>query len=391
MTKDHKCLAPLVSIFIPYYNDENFLRKSIDSVLTNNYENFELILLNHACTDKSREIAHSYQDKRIIHIDMDSNYGAGGGILFEKMLNVASGKYIKPLCADDILLPNGLISLVSYMENNPEKSFAFGNIEYIDKDGIDLRDSWFNNRPFFSVHNDEIKCLQLYMQGISFLPYIGSIIKRSALKSVKINKTYIMMFDMSLWVSLLCKGYKIGYVNKLVCCYRISEFQVSSIENNSKACFLSYFENKTFYKLFFSISSIELAKKLFPKSPFLSKLCKEEDIPFFVAYNIFIARYMLDNAATFIDDLLNDKRAAKKLKNRFGYTVKEYRKNLMSFMTMESDSPKGTRFYEFKHKIYSTPSRALGLGYLSFLTARRIHAIVTFRSLREKHKRKYSL
>lgn len=70
---------PLVSVFLPYYNDEKFLEYSIKSVLEQSYENFELILLNHASTDSSYNIAHSFQDFRIKHVDMSINLGAGGG------------------------------------------------------------------------------------------------------------------------------------------------------------------------------------------------------------------------------------------------------------------------------------------------------------------------
>ena len=48
---------PLVTVFIPYYNDEKFLKTSIEAVLNNDYQNFELVLLNYATTDSCREIA----------------------------------------------------------------------------------------------------------------------------------------------------------------------------------------------------------------------------------------------------------------------------------------------------------------------------------------------
>ncbi len=75
---------PLVSVFIPYYNDSKYLRKAIDSIFAQTYKNFELILLNHASSDGSRDIAHSYHDKRIKHIDMPKNYGAGGEYYLKK-------------------------------------------------------------------------------------------------------------------------------------------------------------------------------------------------------------------------------------------------------------------------------------------------------------------
>ena len=110
---------PLVSVFIPYYNDQEYLKDSIESVLNQSYENWELNLCNHASTDKSREIAHSYKDERIKHVDMPKNYGAGGGLVFKTMLDVAKGKYVKPFCAVDFLYVDCLEKMVSFMEENP--------------------------------------------------------------------------------------------------------------------------------------------------------------------------------------------------------------------------------------------------------------------------------
>ncbi len=101
-------MYPLVSVMIPYYNDEKFLNQSIDSVLAQSYDNLELILINHTCTDRSREIAHSYSDARIRHIDLEKNMGAGGSIIFQEFFIHAKGEYVKMFCADDILVPNAI-------------------------------------------------------------------------------------------------------------------------------------------------------------------------------------------------------------------------------------------------------------------------------------------
>ena len=159
---------PLVSVYLPYYNDNKFLKKAIEAILANTYNNFELILLNHATTDNCREIAHSYKDIRIKHIDMPYNLGAGSGILMEKALEIAKGKYFKPLCADDILREDGLRILVDYMENNPQIDFAFGNVEYIDVEGNDLNDNYFNSRPNFSIEYNEIDLIRCYSNFQSF-------------------------------------------------------------------------------------------------------------------------------------------------------------------------------------------------------------------------------
>lgn len=385
---------PLVSVFIPYYNDEKYLKQSIESVLNQTYENFELILLNHATTDSCREIAHSYNDSRIKHIDMDKNYGGGSGILFEKLLNASGGKYIKTLCADDILRNDGLEKLVEYMENNPDIDFAFGNVEYINEKSEDLNDNFFNTRENFSVKNTEADCLRLYSKGISFLPYIGAIIKREALSDILFNKTYIMLFDMSLWVSLLAKGCKIGYLDELVCNYRIHDGQVSAVKNEGRVATLSYFETKTFYKYFLSISDIDLAKQIWPESRFADKLKYKEDIPFYVAHNFLITHCPFESSFAYLDSLLNNKELSERLDKIFNYSVKELREDILNYNN-SSNMQKVTfsAFQLFKNKIYSTPVKELRTRNLLFLYLRRLCNAITFYELRKKKKKKkkYSL
>ena len=133
---------PLISVFVPYYNDKNVIRDCIDSILTQTYDNFELILFNHASTDGSRDIAHSYNDSRIIHIDAEKNLGAGSGGNITISLPYMHGKYIKLLCADDMLKQDALESLVNCLENNPEKDIVFADMDYVDENCKPLNTKW---------------------------------------------------------------------------------------------------------------------------------------------------------------------------------------------------------------------------------------------------------
>ena len=326
---------PLVSIFIPYYNDEKFLRQSIESVLNQTYQNWELILLNHATEDACRQIAHSYEDSRIKHIDMVENYGAGGGILFEAMLSITKGKYVKPFCADDIMSPGCLEELISYMENNKNIDFAFGNLEYFDSNGNDLNHNWFDNREGFSFSNDEVALIKLYINGISSLPYIGSIIKTSALKTIEYDKSLVMMFDMSIWLSLLCKGYRIGYVNEIVAEYRIHDGQVSGKKNSKKAFQMSWFERSIFWEKLFLIDDIELAKRVFLENKFCIKLKQQKDIPFFIAVSLFYQYSPM--SYMFLNKLLNNNNYLQHIKREFGFGIKEFRD--MYSWKKEEESP----------------------------------------------------
>lgn len=145
--------TPLVTVITSYYNDQAFLKDAIDSVLAQTYKNWELILINHASTDSSRDIAHSYKDERIKHIDLHQNYGATGNFLAQTGLKNANGEFIKFLSADDILKPNALNTLLQAALTN-QADLVFGNLEFIDIHKNLLGKNWFEHH--YPILGDEI-------------------------------------------------------------------------------------------------------------------------------------------------------------------------------------------------------------------------------------------
>jgi glycosyltransferase involved in cell wall biosynthesis len=107
---------PSVSVVIPLHNYEDFIKESINSVLSQTMSDFELIIVNDRSTDNSGEIAHSYLDPRIKVIDFPEHRGCYPAR--NAGMRVASGKYICVMDADDICLPKRLEKQYKFMEEN---------------------------------------------------------------------------------------------------------------------------------------------------------------------------------------------------------------------------------------------------------------------------------
>ena len=125
----------LVSILIPVYNSEKFLRESIESTLNQTYPNIEIIAVNDGSTDNSLNILKEYEDK-IILIDQE-NLGlaqaANNGI------KKISGDWLKWLSPDDILKPNAVEVLVNEAKKLPENTILYSNWEIVNENGKKLR------------------------------------------------------------------------------------------------------------------------------------------------------------------------------------------------------------------------------------------------------------
>ena len=90
----------MISIIVPIYNAEQFLRECIDSILSQNYSNIEIILVNDGSRDGSLNICQSYDDSRIVLIDKEN---AGVSSARNAGLKVAKGEYIAFIDADEFM------------------------------------------------------------------------------------------------------------------------------------------------------------------------------------------------------------------------------------------------------------------------------------------------
>lgn len=259
---------PEISVLIPYYNDEDFLKESVQSVLDQTYSDFELILINHACTDTSRTIAHSFSDERIVHVDLPTNTGAGGGTLLEAFLKVAKGRFCKLFCADDVLHADYLEKFMEYMTKNPHIDFCFCNESYIDRNGKSLPSDFYTDytRHIVQSKDRNFAALQDYFHGISSLPLASCFMKKECLADVKIDYTFVMLFDMSLWLDMLLAGRNIGFLQETLVSYRIHAGQTSSMVHRTSIVTMSFFEHTFFLNKFFTTDNADALRKLLGRS-----------------------------------------------------------------------------------------------------------------------------
>ncbi len=108
---------PLVTVLMPAFNSERFLRQSIESILSQTYKNFEFIIINDGSTDNSAAILRQYKDKRIRFINRKVNLGLDANLNYG--FKIAKGKYIARMDSDDISLPTRLEKQVAFLEKNP--------------------------------------------------------------------------------------------------------------------------------------------------------------------------------------------------------------------------------------------------------------------------------
>ena len=126
---------PQISILMPVYNAEKFIKKTIVSVLSQSFVDFEFIIVDDGSIDNSFEIISSFKDERIKYFRNERN----SGIVFSlnKALEIAKGEYIARIDADDICTEDRLKLQFDFLEENKNVGVCSGHIQYIDSNDVE--------------------------------------------------------------------------------------------------------------------------------------------------------------------------------------------------------------------------------------------------------------
>jgi len=209
-------MKPLVSIIMPCYNAEHLINQSIDSVLAQTYDNWELLITDDSSTDNSVEVIERYceKDPRINLLVSKQNQG----IAKTRNLSIesAKGRFIAFLDNDDLWMPDKLEKQVNFML---EKGYAFTYTSYelIDNDGASMNKVILTqgvmNYGRYSK-NTIIGC--------------GTVmIDRNIAGDIRMPQNDTSD-DMALWLGLMRKGYNAYPLNEVLLKYRITNNSASS-------------------------------------------------------------------------------------------------------------------------------------------------------------------
>ncbi|OQW49332.1 MAG: hypothetical protein A4S09_12515 [Proteobacteria bacterium SG_bin7] len=125
--------GPLVSVIVPYYNNEKTLPLALASVKAQTYENWECLIIDDGSEQNPANIIDKFKERRFRLILCGENRGRG--YARQKGLDSAIGKYIAMVDADDWIYPDKLAKQVDYLESNPEVALVSSGMAIIGETG----------------------------------------------------------------------------------------------------------------------------------------------------------------------------------------------------------------------------------------------------------------
>lgn len=179
---------PRVSLCMPVYNGEKYVRNALDSILAQTFTDFELIVTDNASTDRTGEIVSQYAEKdgRIRYFRNEKNLGAAKN--FNLGYELARGVYLKWCAHDDIISENFLEVLVKTLDENEDASLAFGQVVFIGSNGERVPSGGFEMPPFSDTSALKRFSRAMSHHGTNF-PIFG-LYRMSALKRTCLHRPY---------------------------------------------------------------------------------------------------------------------------------------------------------------------------------------------------------
>lgn len=225
--------TPLVSIIIPLHNYELFISSTLDCVLEQQYNNFEVIIIDDGSRDGGSKVVEKYifTDSRITYFYQDNSGPAAARNLG---LLKASGKYVLFLDADDLISSTMITHHVAAMENDLNLGisyceayfFSSGQSEKLFKDLSLTMQSWMPK-----LSGDEYETVKTLIRG-NIMPINAALIRKSSLERVgNFDESLINMEDWELWLKCAFLRIQFRYLDHQDCFVKIRVHPASASQN----------------------------------------------------------------------------------------------------------------------------------------------------------------
>jgi glycosyltransferase involved in cell wall biosynthesis len=216
-----------ITVAIPTYNRSQYLKKAIKSVISQTFEDFELIVIDNASSDNTSEMVHSFSDPRIKYFR--NKYNIGMIKNWNRAIKLARGQYLLILGDDDKLKPNFLEKSVAIHKRYPFLGFTFCHCNKVDEKG-NVICLW--GYKFFKGG---------YIKGPQYLKFTiengccmtnssTALVRKKVYDKVGVYKEVYGQntFDFNMWLRI-ANAYDVFFINEVLVDYRVHSNQVSEI------------------------------------------------------------------------------------------------------------------------------------------------------------------
>ena len=356
---------PKVTIIISAFNHEKYVAESIQSVLDQSFQDFELIIIDNGSTDSTFKIIKTFNDSRIRVFQIKKNTGFSYALNYA--LIKAKGEYISLFTSDDISLFDKLDQQVKYLDQYSDVGAVFSKAYIIDERGNAIKGEYYS-KVFDQKNRNRFQWLNHFFYNGNCICFPSTLIRKTIYKEILFeNNRLAQLHDFDLWIRL-CLKRNIHILNEKLVKLRIMSNKSNASADTPENRVRSMFEFGHVLKQFLLIPTTQDFLKIFPDAKKkYNDISDDELIPFYVARQALEVEHMFHQkfALDVLFDLMRNKKIVSKLNKQcnFDYTdfIKltgkhdiyhvehiEYQKDKINQLVSEKEKFKSF-FYQLKY------------------------------------------
>ena len=209
--------SPKVSVVIPVYNSRRYVSEAIESILSQSFTDFELVLIDDASTDGSLDVLRSFEVPRVRVEPNEVNLGLAGS--HNRGIDLARGQYLAMLDHDDCSYPERLATQVAFLDRHPDHALVGGWSEIMDEQGRTLK-----KRKRYPVSSEAIRVGLLFGCAL-FHPSIMA--RRDIMQRYRYCERFSISDDFDLFVRL-ARSFELGNVPEVLVRHRRHDASTSN-------------------------------------------------------------------------------------------------------------------------------------------------------------------
>ncbi|KHD38314.1 glycosyl transferase [Clostridium acetobutylicum] len=218
-----------VSVVMPVYNSEKYLKESIESILNQSYSDFEFIIINDGSTDNSFKIIKEYAklDKRINVISRENK-----GIVYSlnEAIQLAKGEYIARMDADDISAPKRIEKQLSFLKSHRDIDILGTQVKVVGNISNDIKEK--NEKKLnieFDIYDDNREKILNYWYCLA---HPSVMFRKDILRELKGYNDF-KSEDLDLWLRAIESGFKIYKLKEELIYFRMHEESKTRVDNQN--------------------------------------------------------------------------------------------------------------------------------------------------------------
>jgi|GEM_PF-420147 len=212
--------VPKVTVLIPVFNGEKYLKECLDSILTQTFTDLECLLIDDGSTDGSEAVIKSFADPRVRYVKNEKNLGIAN--TRNKGFDLARGEYVAFIDCDDVSVPDRLEKQVAFMEAHPEAGICGGFMQSMEADGTLIQNAIWDGPTDYEATAADL--------AVSCTLWNPTLITRKSVvldNALYHNPDYVAGSDLD-WYTRMAKVTKLANLPEILTYYRKHSAQITT-------------------------------------------------------------------------------------------------------------------------------------------------------------------